>query len=196
MKRVTLYVCAMLILSACAQNVHDVETNISENFTAKYTTYKWIPDSKRRMVPEAAQELMKKTDQLLSSKGYKKVSSQDPDFLMSFDISTLKNDMTVKTTSAIDNEGVGVSCRGGNCESTNKNVITEDRTIKVNILVLLELKAQDANSDISLWTANSQVNINDGFDAETSDRMIDINKARTLIDSAVAKMTNEVPSKK
>ena len=184
------------MLTACAQSVHDVETNISENFTANYTTYKWIPDGKKRLVPEAAQELVEKTDKLLSSKGYKKVSSEEPDFLMSFDISTLKNDTKVEKTTGIADYGPGVSCRAGDCESTNKKVRINDRTVSVNMLVLLELKAQDANSNLTLWNANSQVSLEMGFDANKTDRLINITEAKEMVDTAVVEMTRKVPSKK
>ena len=196
MNKMVLYICGMLFLSACAQNVHNVDTHISENFTAEYRTYKWIPDVKKRLVPEGAEELVKKTDELLRSKGYQKALNEEPDFLMSFDISTLSNDVKVEKTTGVADYGPGISCKSGDCESTNRKVTTHDRSVSVNMLVLLELTAHDSKSKSILWNATSQVDLVMAYDADETNRLIDLVKARKLIDSAVSNMAKKVPSVK
>jgi hypothetical protein len=184
-----------LLLSACAQKVHDVDTKVSENFATQYKTYQWVADKKKRLVPEAAQELVKMTDKLLESKGYRKEASS-PDFLLSFDISTLKNKTDVSKTSGVADYGPGISCSGGNCQSTNKKVVVQDTSVSINMLVQLELKAQDATSKEVLWTTNSQIDITETSDANSTDRQVDITKLKKVIDSAVKKMTKGVPPRK
>lgn len=195
MKKAIFTICGLLLLSACAQKVHDVDITVSENFATQYKTYKWLPDEKKRLVPEAAQELVKMTDKMLSSKGYRK-DANAPDFLMSFDILILKNNTDVSKTSDYVEYGPGVSCSGGHCESTNQKVKVKDTTVTVNTLVQLELKAQDISSNEVLWDANSQVDFDATSDAHSTDRQVDITKLRKVIDSAVLKMTKDVPSRK
>lgn len=195
MKKAIFTICGLLLLSACAQKVHDVESNIPPNFAGQYKTYKWMPDNKKRLVPEAAQELVKMTDKLLLSKGYSK-DANHPNFLMSYDIVPLKNKTKVSQTSDIVDYGPGVSCSGGNCKSTNQKVIVKDTKVTFDMLVQLELKAQDPTSKEVLWTANSQVDFNETSDANSTDRQVDITKLRKVIDSAVIKMTKDVPSSK
>jgi hypothetical protein len=72
----------------------------------------------------------------------------------------------------------------------------QDTSVSINMLVQLELKAQDATSKEVLWTTNSQIDITETSDANSTDRQVDITKLKKVIDSAVKKMTKGVPPRK
>jgi hypothetical protein len=195
MKLVLLGCLTIGLLVACSQSPKNVSTTVFTNLDGSHITYRWLPDIKKRLVPETAQEVVKKTDEVLKKKGYKRLYSGNSDFLMSFDITSLKSTTKVEKSSGFEDYGPGVNCQSGDCVSTNRKTRITERKVNFDALVRLQLKAEDTKNQKILWQTQSETQVVLDFDPDLIERPLDIKKAKRTVDAMVIQMLKDVPAR-
>ncbi|TDF39232.1 DUF4136 domain-containing protein [Alteromonadaceae bacterium M269] len=184
---------SILILSACAtQSPVELSTSVDQS-ASNYTYYYWEPDTKRRAVPELAAELVRKTDEILAQKGYEKTSKEKAEFALAYDITAENKGADVTTQRNFDDYGPGVSCKDGECESTNEIHRTKQRNVKIVIEGTIDLHATSIETGELIWQGKSKKQLSFDYDPDIIDRPLNVAKEKRSIDWVVKKMLEKVP---
>ena len=191
MKKALLICFTLGLLTACSLMPQNVDTQIVDNDMKAYKTYSWIPDNALRFVPEIPVEIIRKTDELLTAKGYQRLDTGEADFQLSFQLNPTGIDTEFRDNINYGKDGPGMTCQAGNCESTREH----DAVVQYTAVILLQLKAQNTKNQDLLWHTKSETSADIEINPLKQTNNLNVRQATRIIARMVKQMLEDVPAR-